>query len=253
MRHMVAAGWVGLATMLVMSCSTDSGGIKPIPVGATATSSADHPQDEVMASPTASAPPITTSLEPPSPVVVTPEKADAMLLSADDVGKLLGSPLTFEVRASRPEESVETGRCRALTGLHENALGDEWTTYRHTVQRETKDRYDHVVWQVVVLFADATTAADQLQNAFPSSLKSCVDTEQSGGNTDWRVESLATDGGTAKWVKQQLVDGKPVAWRCFFEYRAKNNVLFGTRLCQAGNGAPALTAIVDRMAEWIPA
>ncbi|MGC7322863.1 sensor domain-containing protein, partial [Mycobacteroides abscessus subsp. massiliense] len=30
MRHVLAAGWLGLATMLAVSCGTQSGGIKPI-------------------------------------------------------------------------------------------------------------------------------------------------------------------------------------------------------------------------------
>ncbi|WP_078292447.1 sensor domain-containing protein [Mycobacterium sp. D16R24] len=254
MRYVLTAGWLGLAAMLAVSCGTDSEGIKPIPVGATATSGAQVDSQDAVSptSPKTTAPSVTTSLEPPPPVIVTPEKAEATLISADDVGKIVGSPLTFEVKSSTPEDSPRSGKCEALAGPFTDVLGDEWTTYRHVVQKESKERYDHIVWQAVVLFADAKTAADQMKKAFPDSLKSCVDTEQPTGDLDWRVESFSAEGKTAKWVEQQLNDGKPSAWRCFFEYRAKNNVVFGTRLCQAGNGAPAVTAIVDRMAEWIP-
>ncbi|MEU9808827.1 sensor domain-containing protein [Mycobacterium sp. NPDC050853] len=254
MRHVLAAGWLGLAAILAVSCSTDSGGIKPLPVGATATSTAsDRAQDQAIASPKSSAPPVTTSLEPPPPVLVTPDKADSILISADDVGRLVGSPLTYEFKSTSPSDSAASGKCQALAGLRSESLGEEWTTYRGSRLQETEKRYDHIVWQAVVLFPDAKAAASQLQAAYPPSLTSCQDSRQTEGDTEWRIGEFSNNGTSVKWVRQELQDGKPAGWRCFYDYRVKNNALFGGLLCQNGNGAPIVTAIVDRMAEWIPA
>ncbi|BAX97666.1 hypothetical protein MSTE_02354 [Mycobacteroides stephanolepidis] len=254
MRHVLAVGWLGLAAMLAVSCGTETGGIKPIPVGATETSApADHGQDGAIASPKSSAPPVTTSLEPPTPVTVTPDKAESIIISADDVGRLVGSPLTYELKSTRPSDASATGKCQVLTGLRSESLGDEWTTYRGSRLQETQDRYDHIVWQAVVLFPDAKAAANQLQTAYPPSLASCQDSRQTEGDIEWRIGQFSSDGTSARWVRQELRDGKPAGWRCFYDYRAKNNALFGSLLCQNGNGTPIVTAIVDRMAEWIPA
>ncbi|MGH3726436.1 MAG: sensor domain-containing protein [Mycobacterium sp.] len=256
MRYVLAVAGLGLAAMLAVSCSTDSGGIKPLPVGAIATSTkTDYARDEAsIASPKASAPSVTTSLEPPPPVLVTPDKADAVLISADEAGRLVGSPLTYENKSSSPTESLGSGgQCAALTGLYSGSLGDEWTTFRSSFLAETKDRYDHVVWQGVVLFPDAKTAAGQLQAGYPPSLSSCTGSRQTEGATEWRIGEFSNDGSNVKWVRQDLRDGKPSGWRCFYDYRVKNNALFGSLLCQNGNGTSIVKAIVDRMAEWIPA
>lgn len=254
MRHVLAAGWLGLAAMIAVSCGTDTGGIKPIPVGATETAAAtDHGQDAAVASPKSGAPPVTTSLEPPPPVLVTPDKAESIIISADDVGRLVGSPLTYEFKSTSPSDSTAMGKCKELAGLRTDSLGDEWTTYRGSRLQETQDRYDHIVWQAVVLFPDAKAAASQLQAAYPPSLASCQDSRLTEGDTEWRIGEFSNTGTSAKWVRQELKDGKPAGWRCFYDYRVKNNALFGSLLCQNGNGAPIVTAIVDRMAEWIPA
>ncbi|NGX07839.1 sensor domain-containing protein [Mycobacteroides franklinii] len=254
MRHVLTAGCLGLAALLAVSCGTEAGGIKPIPVGATQTSAAaDHGPEGAIASPKSSAPPVTTSLEPPAPVIVTPDKADSVIISADDVGRLVGSPLTYEFKSTTPSDSLATGKCKALTGLRSESLGDEWTTYRGSRQQETENRYDHIVWQSVVLFPDTKAAANQLQAGYPPSLSSCTGSRQTEGDTEWQIGDVSNNGTSVKWVRQQTQDGKPSGWRCFYDYRAKNNVLFGSLLCQNGNGAPIVSAIVDRMAEWIPA
>lgn len=254
MRHVLAAGWLGLATMLAVSCGTQSGGIKPIPVGATETSAAaDKGADAAIASPKSSAPPVTTSLEPPAPVIVTPDKAESIIISADDAGRLVGSPLTYERKSSSPSDSLASGKCQALTGLRTESLGDEWTTYRGARQQETEKRYDHIVWQSVVLYPDPKSAASQLQAAYPRSLSSCAGSRQTEGDDEWQIGDIVNDGTSVKWTRQETPNGKPSGWRCFYDYRVKNNALFGSLLCQNGNGAPIVSAIVDRMAEWIPA
>lgn len=254
MRHVLTAGWLGLVAVLAVGCGTQSGGIKPIPVGATQTSTAsDKGPDAAIASPKSSAPPVTTSLAPPAPVVVTPDKAGSIIISADDAGRLVGSPLTYEFKSSSPSDSLASGKCQALTGLRTEVLGDEWTTYRGARQQETEKRYDHIVWQSVVLFPDPKAAASQLQAAYPLSLSSCTGSRQTEGDAEWQIGDITNDGTSVKWMRQGTENGKPTGWRCFYDYRAKNNVLFGSLLCQNGNGAPIVSAIVDRMAEWIPA
>ncbi|SIN41029.1 Uncharacterised protein [Mycobacteroides abscessus subsp. abscessus] len=67
----------------------------------------------------------------------------------------------------------------------------------------------------------------------------------------WTISNIAEiSDSTAKWTQLQALQSTP--WRCFFDFRNKNNVLFGAYLCQYGDGVPGVTTITDRIAAWIP-
>lgn len=258
MRHIVATGCVGLAVLMAAGCVTQTGGngIKPLPPGlttaaeATSTSARPEPATAGAASPTKRPPSITTSAAPPGPVVVTAAKAEAILLSAKDTGKIVGSTFTYESKGSVPGPA-SPGRCGELAGATDATLGEEWTTYRTTVQQETADAFDHMVWQFVAVYPDVSSAVNQMVRGFPPSLAGCANSliDLDGPR---RVESVNITPTKVDWVFQAIDNGQPTGWRCFFDYRTKNNVIFGARLCQFANGRPALTRIVNEMQKWIP-
>lgn len=256
MRHALAIGCLGVAAMLAVSCSDDKAPEKPVPSAATATSTSATAA-VIAESPKTTAPSVSTTAAPPKPVVVTPDKAESVLLSTDDVGRLINATLTYQAKETSPAKlEASTGQeCVALMGPNADNLGPEWTTYKSSVQSETKEKYSHYVVQTVVVYPDAKTAADAFAQAYPAKLNECKDVKVSftAPPVTWGFDVQGLGAGPAKWAREQLNDGKPSGWRCYQEYRVKNNAIFGASVCQSGKDAPATDKIVDRMAEWIPA
>ncbi|ORA58602.1 sensor domain-containing protein [Mycobacteroides franklinii] len=250
MRYGMTLGCVVSATVLMAGCSQPSEGIKP--VAAPSTTAADVPMTAGTSAPQSV--PATTRAPAPPPLVVTPDKIDSILGSRADVGEILGTTLEYDNNSSSPPTDPIGGApdCAKLDIPTSSQLGSEWTTYRWNYYRETKDNTAYIVSQVAVLYPTREEAATAFTQAFPKSAsKTCVGAEISKQDQKWTISNIAeiTDSA-ATWTQLQALQGTP--WRCFFDFRNKNNVLFGAYLCQYGDGVPGVTTIADRIAAWIP-
>lgn len=250
MRYGMTLGCLVSAAVLMTGCSQPSEGIKP--VSAPSTTAADLPMTAGTAAPESI--PTTTKAPAPPPLVVTPEKIDSVLGSRADIGKILGTTLEYDDNGSAPPADVVGGvpDCANLDNPRVGQLGSEWTTYRWNYYRETKDTTAYIVSQVAVLYPTREEAVAAFSRAFPkSALRACADAEIVKQDQKWKITDIAeiTDAA-AKWTQRQVTQS--ANWHCFFDFRNKNNVLFGAYLCQYGDGVPGVTTIADRIAAWIP-
>ncbi|MUM17668.1 sensor domain-containing protein [Mycobacterium sp. CBMA271] len=251
MRYGTMLRCVASAAVLMTGCSQPSEGIKP--VAAPSTSAADMPMTAGTSTPQSV--PTTTKAPAPPPLVVTPDKIDSILSSRAEVGKILGTTFEYDNNQSTPATDVINGppECTNLDYPRARQLGSEWTTYRWNYYRESKDNTAYIVGQVAVLYATREEAAAAFAQAYPvSALKTCPDAQISTGDDKWKISGITEITDTAaKWAQLQVKEGGS-PWHCFFDFRTKNNVLFGGYLCQYGDGVPGLTTITDRIAAWIP-
>ncbi|OAT68079.1 hypothetical protein AWB85_09490 [Mycobacteroides immunogenum] len=250
MRYRMALGCVVSAAMLMTGCTQPSEGIKP--VAAPSTTTADMPMTAGTSAPQSV--PTTTKAPAPPPLVVTPDKIESVLGSRADIGKILGTTLEFDQNRSSPPTDAVTGPpdCTNLDHPRAAQLGSEWTTYRWNYYRETKDQTSYIVGQVAVLYPTREEAAAAFAQAYPAAaFKTCQGAELTVLDQHWKISSLAqTSPTSATWAQLQTTESSP--WHCFFDFRTKNNVLFGGYLCQYGDGVPGVTTITDRIAAWIP-
>lgn len=250
MKYGMSVGCVASAALLMAGCSQPSEGIKP--VSAPTTTAADMPMTAGTSAPASI--PATTKAPAPPPLVVTPEKIDSILGARAEVGKILGTTLEYDDNTSAPPTDAVggAGDCVNLDNPRAGQLGSEWTTYRWNYYRETKDTTAYIVSQVAVLYPSRTEAAAAFTRAFPASAsRACANAEISKQDQKWKITNIAEITDTAaRWTQLQVA--QTATWHCFFDFRNKNNVLFGTYLCQYGDGVPGVTTITDRIAAWIP-
>ncbi|WP_078292445.1 sensor domain-containing protein [Mycobacterium sp. D16R24] len=250
MRYAMTLGCVVSAAVLLTGCSQPSEGIKP--VAAPSTTAADMPMTAGTSAPASV--PATTKAPAPPPLVVTPDKVETILSSRAEVGKILGTTLEYENNRSAPPTDTVSGPpdCVNLDNPRAGQLGSEWTTYRWNYYRETKDSSSYIVGQVAVLYPTREEASAAFTRSYPLTIsKTCVDAGISMLNDKWKISSITKVTDTAAtWAQLQIAEGTP--WHCFFDFRNKNNVLFGAYLCQFGDGVPGVTTIADRIAAWIP-
>ena len=197
---------------------------------------------------------------PPAPeALVTPAKADSVLLPLDVTGGVVGAVLNYEQRFKTPLQPYPLGNqasCAVLFGLNTAALGNDYTAFRAARQQESKDNCLHVVQQDVVTYPDAQTAAKVFQAAFQP-VGQCNDVAVHRPSDDqqvtWKFEVQGSDPASAAWRNVELNGGNPNGWSCSHGARVKNNVIFSTRVCERSDSGPAVPTILDRMAKWIPA
>lgn len=181
--------------------------------------------------------------------VISPDRANSLIVPKKDVAELLGSTLDYEGKSSNPGSSTIDGKesCRALMVPLTVDLGDKWTTYRDVWYRESKEEFAHSVTQRVLLYSSKDDAQDAYSKEFPADVGNCSGEELKADTATWRASVREVSEGRAQWVLDEIIDGRPSGWRCMLEARIINNLLLSANVCQLGNGGPAVKAIMDRM------
>lgn len=204
------------------------------------------------ATPGPSATPGASKTSSPSAVdLINPDKANSLIVPKRDVSEIVGSTLDYEGKSSNPKPPTIEGKqsCRTLMVPLTVDVGDKWTTYRDVWYREDKDAFTHSITQRVLLYSSKDDAAETYSKEFPADVRECAGEDLRVDTATWRVSVRDVSEGRARWVLDEIVDGKPSGWRCMLEARNIDNLLLSVTICQLGNGAPAVKAIVDRMAE----
>lgn len=222
--------------VVLTGCSLFGGGQKgPASSGPSATSGASGP----------SAASTTSTVDP-----ISPDIANSLIVPKNDVAELVGSTLDYEGKASNPSSATVDGKesCRALMVPLTTDIGDKWTTYRNVWYQETKDSFSHLITQRVLLYPSRDDATATYAKEFAADSRTCSGEDLKIDTATWRASVRDASEDHTRWVLDEIVDGNPSGWRCMAEARAIDNVLFMAMICQRGNAAPAVKAIVDRMA-----
>ncbi|MCV7280916.1 sensor domain-containing protein [Mycolicibacterium flavescens] len=188
----------------------------------------------------------TASARPSDPGVV-----NYAVLPKGSVSNIVGATLRFESTFTEPGQnfSVDNPACNnwADIGLPDVYADPDLASFNGAVAQESPSDATHLVKQAVGVYA-TTDAADRAFRRVVDRTAGC-----SGQTTAMHLDNLTTQvwtftagpttGAEADWVKQEAGTDR----RCFTTTRKRENVLLQAKVCQSGNGGPAVNVLAGAM------
>lgn len=173
------------------------------------------------------------------------------VLGKGSVGNVVGVPMTWESTFTEPFQgfSVDLPECNnwADIGLPEVFLDPDLASFNGAVSQRGPDDDTHMAKQAVGVFA-TNDAATRAFHRVTDRTVGC-----SGQTTAMHLDGFVTEvwtftGGPptatdAAWVKQEAGTDR----RCFTQTRLRENVLLQAKVCQPGNGGPAVNVLAGAM------
>ncbi|KUI06126.1 sensor domain-containing protein [Mycobacterium sp. IS-3022] len=192
------------------------------------------------------APADVASARPSDPGVV-----NYAVLPKGSVGNIVGATMRFETTFTDPVQSfrVDNPVCNnwADIGLPDVYADPDLASFNGAVTQESPTDTTHLVKQAVGVFA-TSDAADRAFRRVVDRTVGC-----NGQTTAMHLDNLRTQvwtftGGPtsatdADWVKQEAGTDR----RCFTTTRKRENVLLQAKVCQSGNGGPAVNVLAGAM------
>ncbi|RAV06784.1 sensor domain-containing protein [Mycolicibacterium sp. GF69] len=192
------------------------------------------------------APADVASARPSDPGVV-----NYAVLPKGSVGNIVGATMRFESLFTDPVQafSVENPACNnwADIGLPDVYADPDLASFNGAVTQESPSDATHLVKQAVGVFA-TTDAADRAFHRVVDRTTGC-NGQTSAMHLDnfttqvWTFTGGPTSATDADWVKQEAGTDR----RCFTTTRKRENVLLQAKVCQAGNGGPAVNVLAGAM------
>jgi hypothetical protein len=173
------------------------------------------------------------------------------VMGKGSVSNIVGAPLRFAWTYTDPFQSyyVDEPACNnwADVGLPEVYLDPDLASFNGAVAQTGDGDQTHMVKQAVGVFA-TIDAADRAFHRVADRTAGC-----SGQTTAMHLDNFTTQvwtfaGGPASatdadWVKQEAGTDR----RCFTTTRKRENVLLQAKVCQSGNGGPAVNVLAGAM------
>jgi PknH-like extracellular domain len=173
------------------------------------------------------------------------------VLPKGSVGNIVGATMRFEWTFTDPFQSfrVDNPVCNnwADIGLPDVYADPDLASFNGAVAHESPTDQTHFVKQAVGVYA-TVDAADRAFRRVVDRTVGC-----SGQTTAMHLDNLSTQvwtftGGPATatdadWVKQEAGTDR----RCFTTTRKRENVLLQAKVCQSGNGGPAVNVLAGAM------
>lgn len=173
------------------------------------------------------------------------------VLPKGSVGNIVGATMRFESLFTEPVQtfSVDNPACNnwADVGLPDVYADPDLASFNGATTQESPSDATHLVKQAVGVFA-TTDAADRAFHRVVDRTVGC-----NGQTTAMHLDNFTTQvwtftGGPASatdadWVKQEAGTDR----RCFTTTRKRENVLVQAKVCQSGNGGPAVNALAGAM------
>jgi hypothetical protein len=173
------------------------------------------------------------------------------VMNKGSVGNIVGARMGFESTFSRPFQAfyVDNPVCNnwADIGLPEVYDDPDLSAFSGAVAQESPTDATHLVKQAVGVFA----TADAANRAFARLVDRTVGCN--GQTAAMHLDNFTTqvwtfDGGPAtatdaNWVKREAGTDR----RCFVTTRLRENVLLQAKVCQSGNGGPAVNVLAGAM------
>lgn len=173
------------------------------------------------------------------------------VLNKGSVGNIVGARMGFESTFTNPFQAfyVDNPACNnwADIGLPEVYNDPDLASFSGAVAQESPTDMTHLVKQSVGVFAD-TDAANRAFFRVVDRTVAC-----NGQTTAMHLDNFTTQVWTytagptsatdANWVKQEAGTDR----RCFVTTRLRENVLLQAKVCQSGNGGPAVNVLAGAM------
>ena len=163
------------------------------------------------------------------------------------VGNIVGAPMTFESVFTNPVQAftVNIPACNnwADIGLPEVFNDPDLASFNGATTQTSATDVTHLVKQAVGVFAnnDAASAAFRrvTDRTVGCSGQTAVMGFGNGTSQVWSFTGGAPGAAEASWVKQEAGTDR----RCFTTTRLRENVLLQAKVCQSGNGGPAVNVL----------
>lgn len=173
------------------------------------------------------------------------------VLGKGSVGNIVGAPMTFESMFTNPVQvfSVDIPVCNnwADIGLPGVFNDPDLASFNGATTQTSNTDLTHLVKQAIGVYATPEAADAAFHRVIDRTVGCSGQTTRMGfGNGTTQVWSFT--GGLpgpadAAWVKQEAGTDR----RCFTQTRLRENVLLQAKVCQSGNGGPAVNVLAQAM------
>ncbi|KQY07405.1 hypothetical protein ASD37_15375 [Mycobacterium sp. Root135] len=173
------------------------------------------------------------------------------VLGKGSVGNVVGAPMRWESTFTAPFQAyyVDLPACNnwADIGLPEVYTDPDLASFNGAVAQRAADDDTNLVKQAVGVFATGEAATRAFHRVTDRTV-GCA-----GQTTAMHLDDFTTQvwsfsgdgprGNDAVWVKQEAGTDR----RCFIQTRLRENVLLQAKVCQPGNGGPAVNVLAGAM------
>jgi hypothetical protein len=173
------------------------------------------------------------------------------VLSKGSVGNIVGGPMGWEAVFTQPFQaySVDLPVCNnwADIGLPEVYDDPDLAAFNGATTQTSATDQTHLVKQSVGVFA-TNDAADRAFHRVVDRTVGCSGQTTAihldNGSTEvWSFTGGPASATDAAWTKQEADTDR----RCFVQTRLRENVLLQAKVCQSGNGGPAVNVLAGAM------
>ncbi|OHU97642.1 sensor domain-containing protein [Mycobacterium talmoniae] len=173
------------------------------------------------------------------------------VLGKGSVGNIVGAPMGFESISREPYQDfwVDDPVCNNWTdiGLPEVYNDPDLASFNSAVTMTSATDDTHFVKQAVGVFATgdaATRAFHRVTDRTGGCSGQTTGLHLANGATQtWSFDGGPPTATDAAWTKQEAGTDR----RCFFQTRLRENVLLQAKVCQSGNGGPAVNVLAGAM------
>lgn len=173
------------------------------------------------------------------------------VLNKGSVGNIVGARMGFESTFTNPFQAfyVDNPACNnwADIGLPEVYNDPDLASFSGAVAQESPTDMTHLVKQSVGVFANADAASRAFFRVVDRTV--ACNGQTTAMHLDnfttqvWTYTAGPTSATDANWVKQEAGTDR----RCFVTTRLRENVLLQAKVCQSGNGGPAVNVLAGAM------
>ena len=173
------------------------------------------------------------------------------VMGKGSVGNIVGARMTWESTFAAPVQAfyVDAPQCNdwADIGLPDVYADPDLASFNGAIAQRAADDDTNLVKQAVGVYA-TTDAAARAFARVTDRTRGCDGQTTAMHLADFRTQVWSYSGGPptgtdAAWVKQEAGTDR----RCFVQTRLRENVLLQAKVCQPGNGGPAVNVLAGAM------
>ena len=173
------------------------------------------------------------------------------VLGKGSVGNIVGAPMTWESVSTDPFQAywVDLPVCNnwADIGLPEVYADPDLASFNGATTQTSATDQGHLVKQAIGVFATNDAAARAYHRVVDRTVGCAGQTTamhlEDGTTQVWSFNGALPTATDAVWVKQEADSNR----RCFTQTRLRENVLLQAKVCQSGNGGPAVNVLAGAM------
>jgi hypothetical protein len=173
------------------------------------------------------------------------------VLGKGSVGNIVGGPMRDESVFTQPFQSyfVDNPACNnwADIGLPEVYDDPDLASFNGASSQTSPTDQTHFVKQAVGVFATGAAAGAAFHRVVDRTVGCSGQTTamhlDSGTTQVWSFDGGPPSPADAAWTKQEAGTDR----RCFTQTRLRENVLLQAKVCQSGNGGPAVNVLAGAM------